>query len=116
MGLRQDSCTSDAKVLADPGASSALELARSVGSHDIRVVRGLGCLLARAHLLTHLQRGGLVARRLGAHLLREAESRMRAAGAVRQQAIVVESESVARSFWQASGWQQQVERLRFVKG
>jgi len=53
---------------------------------------------------------------LGAQLLREAESRMSAAGAVRQQAIVVESEPAARAFWQSSGWQQQVERLRFVKG
>ena len=53
---------------------------------------------------------------LGAQLLREAESRMSAAGAVRQQAIVVESEPVATAFWRSSGWQQQVERLRFVKG
>jgi ribosomal protein S18 acetylase RimI-like enzyme len=53
---------------------------------------------------------------LGAQLLREAESRMSAVGAVRQQAIVVESDPVATAFWQSSGWQQQVERLRFVNG
>ena len=57
-------------------------------------------------------------RRLGlaTQLLREAETRMGAAGAVRQQAIVVESESVATAFWQASGWQRQTDRVRFVKG
>ena len=55
-------------------------------------------------------------RGLATQLLHEAEERMSAAGAVRQQAIVVESESVASAFWQASGWQQQVDRVRFVRG
>ena len=55
-------------------------------------------------------------RGLATQLLREAEARMSAAGAVRQQAIVVESESMASAFWRASGWQQQVDRVRFVRG
>jgi hypothetical protein len=38
------------------------------------------------------------------------------AGAVRAQAIVAEIDAQATSFWSASGWEQQAERLRFVKG
>ena len=53
---------------------------------------------------------------LGGQLLREAESRMSAKGAVRLQAVVVETDPKAAGFWQASGWEQQVYRLRFVKG
>ncbi len=53
---------------------------------------------------------------LGTQLLEAAETRMSAAGAVRFQSIVVETESGATAYWQASGWEQQVERLRFVKG
>jgi ribosomal protein S18 acetylase RimI-like enzyme len=53
---------------------------------------------------------------LGRHLLQAAEDRLSSAGAVRAQAIVVEHETVAVSFWQASGWERQVQRLRFVRG
>jgi ribosomal protein S18 acetylase RimI-like enzyme len=74
---------------------------------------------------SHRRRG------LGRQLLRAAEERLSSAGALRAQAIVVENEvvenevveneavgdeAVALSFWRASGWQQQVRRLRFVKG
>jgi ribosomal protein S18 acetylase RimI-like enzyme len=57
------------------------------------------------------RRGGL-----GRRLLGEAESRLAEAGAVRWQAIVVETAPVALGFWQANDWEQQVHRLRFVKG
>lgn len=53
---------------------------------------------------------------LGTELLRAAEIRMGTTGAIRQQAVVVASESVATAFWQGSGWHQQVDRVRFVKG
>jgi ribosomal protein S18 acetylase RimI-like enzyme len=53
---------------------------------------------------------------LGSQLLREAEQRLSAGGAARLQAIVVETETAAAGFWRASGWEQQVHRLRFVKG
>ncbi len=53
---------------------------------------------------------------LGGQLLREAESRLSARGAVRVQAIVVETEPAAAGFWRTSGWDQQVHRLRFVRG
>lgn len=41
---------------------------------------------------------------LGSELVREAERRLSAVGAVRWQAVVVETESTAVGFWQASGW------------
>jgi ribosomal protein S18 acetylase RimI-like enzyme len=53
---------------------------------------------------------------MGRQLLRAAEVRLSQVGAVRHQAIVVENEEGAVSFWRASGWEQQAERLRFVKG
>jgi ribosomal protein S18 acetylase RimI-like enzyme len=55
-------------------------------------------------------------RGLGRRLLAEAESRLAAAGAVRSQAIVVETEPAAVGFWRATSWEQQACRLRFVKG
>ena len=55
-------------------------------------------------------------RLLGRTLLIAAESRLRKAGAERYQAIVVETDAQAVSFWEASGWERQVERLRYVKG
>ena len=53
---------------------------------------------------------------LGRRLLLEAEARLAAQGCVRRQAIVVETEAKAMGFWQASGWEQQVHRSRFVHG
>ena len=55
-------------------------------------------------------------RGLGRRLLAEAERRLAAAGAVRSQAIVVETDEQATAFWLAAGWERQTERLRFVKG
>jgi ribosomal protein S18 acetylase RimI-like enzyme len=59
---------------------------------------------------SHRRRG------LGCRLLREAEKRLATAGTVRSQAIVVDTDSHARGFWQMSGWEQQADRLRFVRG
>jgi ribosomal protein S18 acetylase RimI-like enzyme len=53
---------------------------------------------------------------LGSQLLGEAERRLSAVGAVRRQAIVVESSSGAMDFWRESGWERQDERVRFVRG
>ncbi|HEY7917925.1 MAG TPA: GNAT family N-acetyltransferase [Acidimicrobiales bacterium] len=57
-------------------------------------------------------------RRLGVarQLLHQAEAGLSEQGAVRLQAIVVETEPLATAFWTASGWDRQVERIRFVKG
>jgi ribosomal protein S18 acetylase RimI-like enzyme len=53
---------------------------------------------------------------LGRQLLGEAETRLSGVGAVRLQAIVVATDPNALGFWQESGWEQQVERVRFVRG
>jgi ribosomal protein S18 acetylase RimI-like enzyme len=53
---------------------------------------------------------------LGGRLVREAEVTLARRGAVRLSAVVVESDALATSFWRASGWEEQVERLRFVRG
>jgi ribosomal protein S18 acetylase RimI-like enzyme len=53
---------------------------------------------------------------LGATLVRAAEERLRSAGALRLQAIVVETSRAAVGFWTASGWERQAHRARFVKG
>jgi ribosomal protein S18 acetylase RimI-like enzyme len=53
---------------------------------------------------------------LASQLLTHAEARLTMVGGVRLQAIVVETDAQAAGFWKATGWDQQVERLRFVKG
>jgi ribosomal protein S18 acetylase RimI-like enzyme len=55
-------------------------------------------------------------RGLGRQLVQQAEARLTEVGAVRRQAIVVETDQQATGFWHASGWEQQTERLRFVRG
>ncbi len=53
---------------------------------------------------------------LGRRLVEVAQQRLAGAGALRLQAIVVETDPRATEFWRATGWEQQVARLRFVKG
>jgi len=53
---------------------------------------------------------------LGRQLLGAAEARLSGVGAVRLQAIVVETERKAIGFWRESGWDRQVQRVRFVRG
>jgi ribosomal protein S18 acetylase RimI-like enzyme len=53
---------------------------------------------------------------LGRQLVGSAQERLSTVGASRLQAIVVETDGQATGFWKASGWEQQAERLRFVKG
>jgi ribosomal protein S18 acetylase RimI-like enzyme len=59
---------------------------------------------------SHRRRG------LAGQLLHRGETRLSRAGARRLQAVVVESEPVATRFWDATGWELQRERLRFVSG
>jgi ribosomal protein S18 acetylase RimI-like enzyme len=59
---------------------------------------------------SHRRRG------LGRELVRVAEERLTAAGSVRMQAVVVETDPQTVAFWRANGWEEQAERLRFVKG
>jgi len=53
---------------------------------------------------------------LATRLLAAAESHLASVGAVRLQAVVVDTEVAATGFWTASGWEQQHHRLRYVTG
>ena len=53
---------------------------------------------------------------LGARLLAAAESHLRDVGAVRLQAVVVDTEPLAIGFWSATTWERQHHRIRFVSG
>jgi ribosomal protein S18 acetylase RimI-like enzyme len=59
---------------------------------------------------SHQRRG------LGTELVNTAVKRLRTVGAVRLQAIVVETDMQATGFWRASDWTEQVARLRFTLG
>jgi ribosomal protein S18 acetylase RimI-like enzyme len=52
---------------------------------------------------------------LGQRLVEEAVQRLRAAGAARLSAIVVDDDEGAMAFWTAMGWHRQAARARFVK-
>jgi ribosomal protein S18 acetylase RimI-like enzyme len=53
---------------------------------------------------------------LGTQLVGAGVKRLLAAGAVRLQAIVVETDAQGAGFWRAGDWFEQVERLRFTLG
>jgi ribosomal protein S18 acetylase RimI-like enzyme len=59
---------------------------------------------------THRRRG------LGRQLLNRAEESLRERGATRLAAIVVHSDGRAVDFWRSTGWIEQADRRRFVKG
>jgi ribosomal protein S18 acetylase RimI-like enzyme len=59
---------------------------------------------------SHRRRG------LGRELVEAAEARLAGVGAVRLQAVVVASDERATAFWRRGNWEEQAERLRFVKG
>jgi ribosomal protein S18 acetylase RimI-like enzyme len=68
-----------------------------------------GNLYRIAVVPSHRRRG------IATQLVREGEKILRARGAVRLSAIVAEDESHAVAFWAAAGYEQQSERLRFIK-
>jgi ribosomal protein S18 acetylase RimI-like enzyme len=55
-------------------------------------------------------------RGLARRLLDAAQQRLDERGAVRASAIVVESDAQAMGFWRSTTWDEQTERIRFVKG
>jgi ribosomal protein S18 acetylase RimI-like enzyme len=112
----EPTCTDNADSLElllrhDPGALLVAEVdGRLVGT----VVSGWdGWRGSIYRLVVHPdhRRQGLARR-----LLSDAESRLIRLGARRMQAIVVASDQRATGFWGTSGWEEQVDRLRFVKG
>jgi ribosomal protein S18 acetylase RimI-like enzyme len=68
-----------------------------------------GNLYRLAVISTHRRRG------IAMRLVRGGETRLRKRGAVRLSAIVAEPDAGAVAFWAAAGYEQQTERLRFVK-
>jgi ribosomal protein S18 acetylase RimI-like enzyme len=88
-----------------------------VAADDGRVVGSLiagwdgwrGNLYRIAVVPGHRRRG------IATQLVRQGEALLRARGAIRLSAIVAEDESHAVAFWTATGYEQQAERLRFVK-
>jgi ribosomal protein S18 acetylase RimI-like enzyme len=54
-------------------------------------------------------------RGLATALLREGEQRLRARGAVRLTAIVVDDDPGAIELWRSAGYEQQVDRVRFIR-
>ncbi|MFZ0173645.1 MAG: GNAT family N-acetyltransferase [Acidimicrobiales bacterium] len=98
-------------IAHDPGALLIAELGGSVVGSIIAAWDGWRGSVYRLAVAPSQRRGGL-----GRRLLAEAEARLAGLGAVRLQAIVVETDPLATAFWRSSGWPQQAERLRFTKG
>jgi ribosomal protein S18 acetylase RimI-like enzyme len=59
---------------------------------------------------SHRRRG------LAGELVQAAVACLRMAGAVRLQAIVVETDDRAMAFWGSTDWERQIQRVRFVNG
>jgi ribosomal protein S18 acetylase RimI-like enzyme len=97
-------------IAHDPGALVILEEDRRIIGSVIAGWDGWRGSVYRLVVAPSHRRMGL-----GLGLVREAESRLAARGASRMQAVVVESDVPATRFWRASGWEQQADRLRFVK-
>lgn len=95
----------------DPGAMLVAEAGSQIVGSIIAGWDGWrGSIYRLAAHPDHRRRG------LAGRLLSEAERRLADLGARRLQAIVVESDPRATAFWRTSDWNEQLERLRFVKG
>lgn len=100
-----------ALVAHDPAALVVAEdRGRIVGSVIVAWDGWRGSIYRLVVAPSHRRQG--LARRLVGH----AEDRLSEAGAARLQAIVVETDQRATDFWRSTDWEQQAERLRFVKG
>jgi ribosomal protein S18 acetylase RimI-like enzyme len=98
-------------VAHDPGALLVAETANRIVGSVIAGWDGWRGTVYRLAVAPDLRRRGL-----GRLLVSEAERRLATLGAVRLQAIIVESDPRATGFWRASGWTEQTERLRFTNG
>jgi ribosomal protein S18 acetylase RimI-like enzyme len=95
----------------DPGATLVAESGDRIIGSVIAAWDGWRGSVYRLAVAPGNRRSGL-----GRQLVTEAERKLKALGARRLQAVVVESDPGATGFWRATGWIEQVERVRFVKG
>jgi ribosomal protein S18 acetylase RimI-like enzyme len=107
-----DNIESLAKLIAhDPDAVLVAADGREIVGSVIAAWDGWrGTVYRLAVAPSHRRRG------IGTELVSTAVKQLRAAGAVRLQAIVVGTDTRATGFWRASGWAEQVSRLRFTLG
>ena len=107
-----DDIESLTKLIAhDPGALLVAVEDETIAGSVIAAWDGWrGSIYRLAVAPSHRRRG------LGTVLVNAAVKRLRTLGAVRLQAIVVETDVKATGFWRASNWSEQVARLRFTLG
>ncbi len=97
-------------LAADPQALLVAELEDVLAGSLIAAWDGWrGSFYRLAVSPEHRRRG------LATMLLREGERRLRERGAVRLTAIVADDDPTAMSFWQATGYEHQQHRARFVR-
>ncbi len=107
-----DDLESIARLIArDPGALIVAECERRIVGSVIAGWDGWRGTIYRLAVAPAFRR-----ERLGRRLVEEAERRLSGLGAARLQATVVAQDGQATGFWRASNWEEQSERLRFVKG
>jgi ribosomal protein S18 acetylase RimI-like enzyme len=95
----------------DPGALIVAERNERLVGSVIAAWDGWRASVYRLVVVPSERRKGLARR-----LLTAAEVKLTMEGAVRLQTFVVETDAQATAFWRASGWEEQFDRLRFVKG
>ncbi|HEX3980762.1 MAG TPA: GNAT family N-acetyltransferase, partial [Acidimicrobiales bacterium] len=101
----------EALLAHDPDALMVAEDGPAVVGSVIAAWDGWRGSIYRLAVAPSHRRTGLAGR-----LLRRGEERLSDIGALRLQAVVVGTDAPATGFWGASGWEQQHDRLRFVRG
>jgi ribosomal protein S18 acetylase RimI-like enzyme len=101
----------EALLAHDPGALMVAQDGPVVVGSVIAAWDGWRGSIYRLAVAPSHRRTGLARR-----LLRRAEGRLADLGALRLQAVVVGTDAPATGFWEASGWERQHDRLRFVRG
>ena len=110
-GVTDDAAGLEQLIRHDAGATLVAESVDRIVGSVIAAWDGWRGSIYRLAVAPDNRRTGV-----GRRLVAEAEQRLKAAGARRLQAVVVKSDPAATGFWRAIGWDEQVERLRFVKG
>jgi ribosomal protein S18 acetylase RimI-like enzyme len=95
----------------DPGALIVAETSGQITGSVIAGWDGWRGSVYRLAVAPAHRRSGL-----GRRLLREAEQRLRALGATRLHAIVVDSDARAVAFWDSTEWEHQSGQRRYAAG